>query len=221
MAAALDTYLKWPTRKKAIAWVLCGLAVILLYNFLGFQPRLKQLRGLQDEYERLGKDLRENQAIADNLPLVKDEVRRLDAKLALALEKLPNGEEIPTLLRTVSDLGREAGLDFLLFKPGAPVPKQFYAEVPLELQVVGRYHDIATFFDRVGRLPRIVTIQDLELSGAKAGPASSKLSAQTPAGMRLVASCKATTFKFLEPGEAAAAADKGKAGAAKKGGAPR
>lgn len=197
MAAALDTYLKWPIRKKAIVWVLFCLTVILLYNFLGFQPRLQRLRGLQDEYERLGKDLRENQAIADNLPLVKEEVRRLDAKLALALEKLPNSEEIPTLLRTVSDLGREAGLDFLLFKPAAPAPKEFYAEVPLEIQVLGRYHDIAVFFDRVGKLPRIVTIQDLELGGAK----------PTPAGLKLTASCKATTFKFLEPGEIAAQKD--------------
>jgi type IV pilus assembly protein PilO len=204
MAAALDTYLKWPTRKKAIVWVLFCLVVILLYNFLGFRPRLQELRGLQDEHERLGKDLRENQAIADNLPLVKEEVRRLDAKLALALEKLPNSEEIPTLLRTVSDLGREAGLDFLLFKPGALSPKEFYAEVPLEIQVLGRYHDIALFFDRVGKLPRIVTIQDLELGGAK----------PTPAGLKLTASCKATTFKFLEPGEVAAQKDKTKDGAA-------
>jgi type IV pilus assembly protein PilO len=209
MAAAVDTYLKWPARKKAIVWALFCVIVILLYNFLGFRPRLQELRTLQDEYDRLGKDLRENQAIADNLPLVKEEVRRLDAKLALALEKLPNSEEIPTLLRTVSDLGREAGLDFLLFKPAAPSPKQFYAEVPLELQVLGRYHDVAVFFDRVGKLPRIVTIQDLELGAAK----------PTPAGLKLTASCKATTFKFLEPGDAAAQKDKdkAKAGAAKGG----
>lgn len=218
MAAALDTYLKWPTRRKAIAWAVFCLVAILLYNFLGYQPRLQELRGLQDDYERLGRDLSENQAIADNLPLVKEEVRRLDAKLALALEKLPNSEEIPTLLRTVSDLGREAGLDFLLFKPGAPAPKQFYAEVPLELQVVGRYHDIALFFDRVGKLPRIVTIQDLELGGAKSMASGQKPNAQAPSAMRLTASCKATTFKFLEAAEIAA--QKETAGA-KKGGAPK
>lgn len=208
MAAALDTYLKWPVRKKALVWVaVCALAVVL-YNFLAFQPRLRELRALQDDYERLGKDLNENQAIADNLPLVKEEVRRLDERLALALEKLPNSEEIPNLLRTVSDLGKDAGLDFLLFKPGPPVPKAFYAEVPLELQLLGRYHDIAQFFDRVGKLPRIVTIQNLDLGQGK----------QTPAGLKLTASCKATTFKFLTPEEVAAAAEKDKPAGKGKGG---
>jgi type IV pilus assembly protein PilO len=207
MAAAFDTYLKWPTRKKAIAWAVLCLAVGLAYYFLGFQPRLQELRRLEGDFDRLGKELHENQAIADNLPRVKEEVRRLDERLALALEKLPNKEEIPNLLRTISDLGREAGLDFLLFKPAAPTPKEFYAEVPLEMQVVGKYHDIALFFDRVGKLPRIVTIQGLDLGGAK----------QLPGGLRLTAKCQATTFKFLEPGEKPAGGDKGKKPAPKPG----
>ncbi len=195
MAAALDTYLKWPTRRKAIVWLLFTAAVVLLYYFLLFQPRLEELRGLEADYDRLVKELRENQAIAENLPKVKEEVRRLDERLAQALQKLPNREEIPTLLQTVSDLGKEAGLEFLLFKPSPPVPRDFYAEVPLELQVFGSYHDLATFFDKVGRLPRIVTIEDLDFGGAKQGPG----------GVKLTVSCRAVTFKFLEPGEQAAA----------------
>lgn len=191
MTAVFDTYLKLPLKKRVLVWVVFSLLVVGLYYFLGFQPRMTTLRGLEDDYDRLGKDLRENQAIAANLPKVKEEVRRLDQKLSLALEKLPNKEEIPALLRTVSDLGRDSGLEFLLFKPSPMVPKDFYAEVPLELQVLGRYHDIAVFFDRVGKLPRIVTIQDLDLGAGKPGPR----------GIRLTASCRATTFKFLEPGE--------------------
>jgi type IV pilus assembly protein PilO len=203
MAAALDAYLKWPTQRKILVWLVFCLAVGGVYYFAGFRPRLETLRALESDFDRLGKELQENKAIADNLPKVKEEVRRLDERLALALEKLPNSEEIPTLLRTVSDLGRDSGLDFLLFKPAPSVPKDFYAEVPLELQVLGRYHDIAAFFDKVGRLPRIVTIQDLDLGGAKA----------TPGGLKLTAGCRATTFKFIEPGEKAAAA--AKPGAAK------
>ena len=198
MAAVLDAYLKWPTKKKVLVWLLFCLVIGAAYYFVGFQPRLEQLRALEGDFDRLTKELQENKAIADNLPRVKEEVRRLDQMLAQALEKLPNKEEIPNLLRTVSDLGRDSGLDFLLFKPAPPVPKDFYAEVPLELQVLGRYHDIAVFFDKVGRLPRIVTIQDLDLGGAK----------PTPGGLKLTASCRATTFKFLEAGEKAAAAPK-------------
>src|SRR3990172_6239429 len=104
MAAVVDSYLKWPARRKAIVWVVFAVAVLAAYYFLGFQPRIDTLRSLEADYDKLGKELRENQAIADNLPLVKEEVRRLDEKLALALEKLPNKEEIPSLLQTVSDL---------------------------------------------------------------------------------------------------------------------
>ncbi len=64
MAAAFDTYLKWPTRRKAIVWLLFTAAVVLLYYFLLFQPRLEELRGLEADYDRLVKELRENQAIA-------------------------------------------------------------------------------------------------------------------------------------------------------------
>lgn len=189
--AAFDAYLKWSPRRKALLWFLFCAVVIVAYYFVGYRPRVEELRSLEAEYEKLGKELRENQAIADNLPRVKEEVRRLDEKLALALEKLPDTEEIPNLLRTVSDLGKEAGLEFLLFKPGQPTPKEFYAEVPLELQVLGRYHDLATFFDKIGRLPRIVTIQDSDFGGPKSAPG----------GVKLQVSCRAVTFKFLEPSE--------------------
>ncbi len=204
MAAVVDTYLKWPASRKALLWVGFTVLVGLGYYFLGFQPRLRELRDLEDRYERLGRELRENQAIADNLPRVREEVRRLDEKLAEALQKLPNREEIPDLLRTISDLGKDSGLEFLLFKPGGSQPKDFYAEVPLEMQVLGRYHDVAVFFDKVGRLPRIVTIVSSEFGNPK----------PEPGGMKLTVSCRAVTYKFLEPGEKAAADKKRK----KKGG---
>ena len=191
MAAPVDSYLKWPASRKALVWIVFCLVVVLGYYFLGFQPKLRTLQGLQDQYERLGKELRENQAIADNLPRVKEEVRLLDEKLAQALEKLPDKDEIPSLLRTVSDLGKDSGLEFLLFKPGKAVPKDFYAEVPLEMQLVGRYHDVATFFDKISRLPRIVTIESGDFGNPKPGPG----------GVKLTVSCRALTFKFLEPGE--------------------
>ncbi len=202
MAAALDTYLKWPVRKRVLLWVGVCAVVGGLYTVLGFQPTLQTLRDLQAEQEGLARDLRENQAIADNLAQVKEEVRLLDERLSRALEKLPNREEIPTLLQTVSDLGRDSGLEFLLFKPGAPQPQQFYAEVPLELQIAGRYHDLAAFFDKVGRLPRIVTIQDVDFGSPKPGPG----------GIKLTAACRAATFKFLETGEQPRAAGQGQKG---------
>ncbi len=200
MAGAVDAYLKWSARRKAVVWILLGAVVGAVYYFALFQPRLQTLRGLEAQYDKLGQELRENQAIADNLAQVKEEVRRLDERLTEAKQKLPEQDEIPLLLQRISDLGKEAGLEFLLFKPGAPTPKDFYAEVPLELQLYGGYHDLATFFDKVGRLDRIVTIEDIDFGTPK----------QTPGGLKLTASCRAVTFKFLEVAEQAAQAPKAK-----------
>jgi type IV pilus assembly protein PilO len=163
MAAVVDTYLKWPASRKALLWFGFSAVVLLLYYFLGVQPQIERMRVLEAEFGQLGQKLRENQAIAANLPQVQAEVELLDQKLAEALTKLPNKEEIPALLQTISDLGKDSGLEFLLFKPGGATPKDFYAEVPLDLQIRGRYHDLGLFFNRIGRLPRIVTIQNLEI----------------------------------------------------------
>ena len=191
MAAVVDSYLKWPASRKALLWFAFSAAAILLYYFLGFQPRVDRLRGFEAEFDQLGQKLRENQAIAANLPRVRAEVELLDQKLAEALTKLPNSDEIPVLLQTISDLGKDAGLEFLLFKPGGASPKDFYAEVPLDLQIRGRYHDLGLFFSKIGRLPRIVTIRNLDFGQPKAGPG----------GMELTANCKAVTFKFLDPSQ--------------------
>jgi type IV pilus assembly protein PilO len=191
MAGSLDTYLKWTARKKALLWIVICFVAVAAYYFLGFQRQTEKLQSSQADYDRLGTELRENQTIADNLPRVREEVERLDAKLEEALTKLPETEEIPHLLETVSDLGKESGLEFLLFKPAPPAPKTFYAEVPLELQILGRYHDLAAFFDKVGRLPRIVTIQDIDFGNPKLARG----------GMTLKVSCRAVTFKYIEPSE--------------------
>lgn len=196
MAAAVDAYLKWSGRKKALVWVALCTLVCAGYYFALFRPRLQELRGLEAQYDKLGQELRENQAIADNLPQVQEEVRRLEERLAEARKKLPEQDEIPLLLQKISDLGKEAGLEFLLFRPGTPVPKDFYAEVPLELQISGGYHDLATFFDKVGRLDRIVTIEDIDFGVPRAA---------SPGSLKLFASCRAVTFKFIEPPAQAAA----------------
>jgi type IV pilus assembly protein PilO len=198
MAAVVDTYLKWPTSRKALLWFVLSALILGIYYFFVLLPQLDRLQSLESEFDQLGQKLRESQAIAANLPRVQKEVELLDQKLAEALTKLPNSEEIPALLQTVSDLGKDAGLEFLLFKPGGATPKDFYAEVPLELQIKGRYHDMGLFFNKIGRLPRIVTIRDLDLGKPTPGPG----------GVELTANCKAVTFKFLDPSQQVTAENK-------------
>lgn len=191
MAAAVDAYLRWPPWKKLFSMAFSCLVLAVGYYFLpgiGIKAQQATLSALKDEYTQLERKVSENKAIADNLSRVKEEVDQLDEKLERAKKKLPDKEEIPIVLKTVSELGKEAGLEFLLFRPGKPVPKDFYAEVPLELEMIGRYHDLAAFFDKVGKLSRIVTIEDIKFGKAVPGEG----------GMQLTVSCRAVTFKFSE-----------------------
>jgi type IV pilus assembly protein PilO len=108
--------------------------------------------------------------------------------LDLALAELPNQKEIPTLLTNIASLAKDNGLDVLLFRPGGEINKGFYAEVPVQLKLVGSYHEVAMFFYHVGNMSRIVNINNLNMGGAKAD-----------GGRNLLAvDCLATTFRFIE-----------------------
>ena len=103
----------------------------------------------------------------------------------IVTKKLPEKKEIPALLSSVSQSGRDAGLEFLLFQPESEINQDFYAEIPVSMRVAGSYHNVALFFDKVARLSRIVNIDDIKM-------------ASTKGNMDLITSCKAVTYRFVE-----------------------
>jgi type IV pilus assembly protein PilO len=118
---------------------------------------------------------------------------------------LPSDKEIPELLEQVSKLGTERGLEFLTFKPQGEALREYYAEVPVSLEVTGKFHDVLLFFDDISQLPRIVTIGDMKIQsvvdtgGGKSVPSSSKSGrpeAKPSGGVQMT--CIATTYRFLE-----------------------
>jgi type IV pilus assembly protein PilO len=104
-------------------------------------------------------------------------------------------------LEAISKSGRHSGLEFLLFQPGPEILKGFYAEIPVKIDVIGGYHNLALFFDKVARLSRIVNISDLHVKGAK-GSKGAEGDLQT--------SCVATTFRFVEAAKTTTAKGKSK-----------
>jgi type IV pilus assembly protein PilO len=119
------------------------------------------------------------------------EVANLRGELNKALAQLPNEREIPELLKNISKVGKASNLEFLRFRPSAERPKQFYAEVPLELVFLGSYHEAGMFFDRVSKMPRIINVENFKMEPGKASGQNAILQTQ----------CVATTFRFLEPME--------------------
>jgi len=191
MDPQVEKILKLPTRQK-----LALLAVLLLVEaaalFYGlYQPKMKTLEGLQSRLEELQRQIDDNRRIANNLPRYKAEYEQLKKDLDAALTELPNQKEIPSLLTSISAAGKSAGLEFLLFRPKPEVPKDFYAEVPVDIAVSGTFYNLADFFLAVGRLPRIVNINNVSLQDIKV------------VGTRttLKVNCLATTFRFLDKKE--------------------
>ena len=117
---------------------------------------------------------------------------RLNGELKDALTQLPNEKEIPEILKSISSLGKESNLEFTLFRPKPEVPQQFYAQVPIELSVLGSYHNIGMFFDKVSKLPRIINVVDFNMTRAKdvKGRSENEVLVKT--------SCMFNTYRFIE-----------------------
>jgi len=191
MDPQIEKLLKLPTRQK-VALLILVLIVEGAAMFYGlYRPRMKEKAEVQAKLEELQKQIQENRRIANNLPRYKAEYEQLKKDLDAALTELPNQKEIPSLLTSISSVGKGAGLDFLLFRPKPELPKDFYAEVPVDIAVSGSFYNVADFFVAVGKLPRIVNINNVNFSDIKS------------AGGRTTVrvNCLATTFRFLDQKE--------------------
>ncbi len=174
--------------------VLAG-AVIGLYVYLFYLPASTTLDGLASQQFELQRKLNEVRSVAANLPAFQARLTELEIELKTALRQLPNSKELPGLLTDISSRGKNAGLEFKAFRPREEVPRDFYAEVPIEIEFTGGFHEIARFFDDISKLPRIVNVADLRIDIEKESPLST----------RLVVKGNATTFRFLEQSLAPAA----------------
>jgi type IV pilus assembly protein PilO len=191
VAEVLDKIAKLPTPKRIM--ILIGILLLISggYYYLFYMPKQTEISQLQSKLDQLQSDLIKKQTIARKLPQFKKEVAKLNEDFTIALVQLPNKKEVPALLYNISKLGREAGLDFLLFKPMPEVKRDFYAEIPVDIKVLGKFHKIVAFFNRVSKLTRIVNITNLNVSIIKISDTEDSLTT----------SCLATTFRFLEKEE--------------------
>jgi len=191
MDPQVEKILKLPTRQKVALLVLVLLLEAAAMFYLMYQPRMKEAAALKLRYDDLQRQIEDNRRIANNLPRYKSEYEQLKKDLDQALTELPNQKEIPTLLTSISSVGRGAGLDFLLFRPKPEVPKDFYAEVPVDIAVSGSFYNVADFFVAVSNLPRIVNINNVSFSDIKSAGGRTTLKVN----------CLATTFRFLDKKE--------------------
>ncbi len=154
-----------PKQKVALGIILVLLVVVGYWQFF-----LRAAWGARDQARAellpLKAEAEQTRRIVSQRPLLEREIKLLEVRLSQALLQLPGEKEIPSLLTRVARLGQETDLDLALFKPGNPVAKEFYMEVPVQLKVIGTYHGLGTLFERLGRLDRIVNVTDLTIRQA-------------------------------------------------------
>lgn len=188
MAITLDTIVKLPASRKIMFLGLILVAIVGVYFYLIYIPKSEMLDKKVAEMGRLETQVRELRIIAANMKRFQAEAAKLREELKLAITQLPTSKEIPSLLANISNLGKDSGLEFLLFRPVPEVTREFYAEIPVEIRVRGNYRDVAIFFSKVAKMPRIVNITGVNMDGAK----------ETMGKWEIMTSCTATTFKFIE-----------------------
>lgn len=179
-----------PSRKIAIA-VGVPLLVLFAYYFLIVSPRTTRTAQLSAHIEEMEQERDKKKFEAEQMPERQKEVDALDKQLKFALTRLPDEKEIPELLSSISNLGRDSGLEILVFRQMPEAYQEFYAEVPVDMQVRGNYHQVAQFLDRVGKLDRIVNVSNITLKAPKTVDETVQLDVNS----------RVTTFRFLSEAE--------------------
>ena len=149
--------------------IMGGIAALTVagYFFGVYQDQNAQLQQLRAKELELQRKLSEVRSIAANITAFEEEIDGLEVELRTALRQLPNEKQIEVLLTDISNLGKTAGVEIKSFSRQPEQVHGFYAEVPIAIELEGRYHDIARFFDMMSRLPRIVNMGALSMSVAK------------------------------------------------------
>ncbi|MED5373094.1 MAG: type 4a pilus biogenesis protein PilO [Myxococcota bacterium] len=160
----LDKLAATPRSQRLALYALLIIGILAGYWFLLYSPKRDDIAQLQDRQVQLEDEKAKVKARAENRDAFEAELLELNNELSQALRQLPDQKEIPELVRRISNEGRRSGLEIRKFKTMAEVPRQYYAEVPVELEVYGSFHEVAMFFDRLAKLDRIVYVQNVELA---------------------------------------------------------
>lgn len=161
------------------------------FYFFHYKDLSVKIVSLKGQVAQKEKDLARLKGAAKQVAALEEKLAQSEEEFAQLLKLLPDQREIPGFLESVSRLGAEVGLENILFQPQAERAEGFYAAIPVKLDLVGTYHELGIFFDRVSKLDRILKVQNLNLTRQKNNT-------------RLQVGCTIETYRFLDiPAEAA------------------
>jgi type IV pilus assembly protein PilO len=154
----------WPLPVKAVLILILCLLVMGGGYYFDMMDQLGQLESLELKEAELKTTFATKQKKAVNLPEYVKQLEQIQGALGEMLKQMPTAEEVASLLVDISQTGLASGLEFRLFKPAPPVKKEFYSELPIDIQVVGHYEELGLFVSGLASLPRIVTVHNVGIS---------------------------------------------------------
>jgi len=181
----------WPLIPRVIILGGMFLALLAFAAWFGWQSQYEELDAKRQEEAKLKEDWLAKKKQAVNLDAYRSQLAEIERSFGALLKQLPNAAEMESLLVDINQAGLGRGLQFELFRPGGEVVKDFYAELPIVVNLAGSYHDFGAFAGDVAKLPRIVTLNGINVTQAKTG-----------GGLELAATVK--TFRYLDESEIAA-----------------
>lgn len=169
--------------------VVVAIGLYLLGNSVLLKPREQRISRLEDRRATLQAKIQEGRAAKQQLPRFREEVRKLELELDRLLRILPARRNTPELLRRVRSLAEQGDFSLLRFTPGRFNEQDFYSEWPISINLRGSYHNLALFFDEVGRFSRIINIEGLKIDANRRGQSRHTIGA----------TFRAKTFVYQEP----------------------
>ena len=194
----------WPILPKLGVLFILLLVIIFISYWFDWQDQIERISVAQQKEEQLRATFLEKKKVAIDLPAYRKQLDDIEKQFGALLKQLPSKSEMDALLTDINQAGLGRGLQFELFRPGAESAKGFYAELPITIRITGNYHDIGAFASDIGKLSRIVTLNDIALASTKDA---------------LTMDATAKTFRYLDETELAQqkkAAAKGKPAPLKK-----
>ncbi len=190
----LTNVARWPAAAKAVVILFLMGCVIFLGYWFHTKDQLVQLDQVELKESDLKVVFEKKARQAVNLEAYEKQLDEMRESFGAMLRQLPNRTEVADLLVDVSQSGLASGLEFELFKPTAEVPREFYAELPISISVVGDYHEFGDFVSSVAALPRIVTLHNIDIKRK---------------GEQLAMSLTAKTYRYLDDNERTGGEDGG------------
>ena len=196
---------QWPQNAKIGLCAFIALVILLLAWLLFVRDKRTELEGLQGQETELRTEFETKQGRAANLEPLKQQLAQMEQQLQRMLRQLPSKTEMPDLIVDISQTALATGIQNELFQPGAETAKEFYAEKPIALRMVGTYHQFGAFVSGVASLPRVVimTMHDISLQpkNAKTDP-----NARIGSNSALELAGTVKTYRYLDEDETAAQA---------------